>query len=136
MCQILTPWCWNHLPTRINMTQTVGSFNMWETPKSNRLSFFVILLMHWMVCSVCYLGCVAVNINALFGEWRINERDYFQLLLLGILSGMEPTIFFSYIARCCDGHFSCFAKYIFPQLQTCSAHCTEGSCSSNIPRNF
>ena len=38
--------------------------------------------------------------------------------------------------RCCDGHFSGFGKYIFPQLQTStalalSADCTEGSCSSN-----
>ena len=48
--------------------------------------------MHWMVCSVCYLGCMVVNINVLFAQWRITERDYFQVLLLGILSGMEPTI--------------------------------------------
>ena len=27
-------------------------------------------------------------------------------------------------------------KYIFPQLQACSADCTEGSCSSDIPSNF
>ena len=47
--------------------------------------------MHWMVCSVCYLGCMVVNINALFAEWRITERDYFQILLLGVLSGKEPT---------------------------------------------
>ena len=46
--------------------------------------------MHWMACSVYYLGCKIVNINALFAEGRITERDYFQILLLGILSGMEP----------------------------------------------
>ena len=50
--------------------------------------------MHWMVCSVCYLGCMVVNINMLFPQWRITERDYFQVLLLGILSGMEPTILY------------------------------------------
>ena len=36
---------------------------------------------------------MVININALFAEWRITERDYFQILLLGILSGMETTIF-------------------------------------------
>ena len=29
-----------------------------------------------------------------FAEWSITERDYFQILLLGILSNMEPTIYF------------------------------------------
>ena len=43
---------------------------------------------------------------------------------------------FSTQYRCCDSHSPCFGKYIFPQLQTCSADCTEGSCSSNIPSNF
>ena len=47
-----------------------------------------------MVCSVYYLGCVVININAPFAEWRITEYDYFQILLFGILSGMEPTIYF------------------------------------------
>ena len=50
--------------------------------------------MHWMVCSVFYLGCMIVNINALVAEWRITECGYFQILLLEILSGMEPTIYF------------------------------------------
>ena len=40
------------------------------------------------------------------------------------------------IFRSCDGHFLCFGKYIFPQLQTCSAGYTEASCSFNIPSNF
>ena len=62
---------------------------MWVTPEN--------FLMHWMVCSVCYYlsrlhgrkyKCV------FFSEWRINERDYFQILLLLILTGMEPTIYF------------------------------------------
>ena len=47
--------------------------------------------MRWMICSVCYLGCMVVNINALFAEWRITGRDYLQILLLGILFVMEPT---------------------------------------------
>ena len=88
--------------------------------------------MHWMVCSVCYLGCMVVNINALLVEWRITERDYFQILLFRILSGIEPTILFIFRGRCCDDHFPCFGKYIFPQLQTCSVDCTVDSCSSNI----
>ena len=41
--------------------------------------------------SLCYPGCMVVNINAIFAQWRIAERDYFQILLLGILSDMEPT---------------------------------------------
>ena len=50
--------------------------------------------MHWIVSSVYYLGCMVVNINVLFAEWNITEPDYFQILFLGILSGMEPTIYF------------------------------------------
>ena len=93
--------------------------------------------MHWMVvCSVYYLGCMVVNINALFAEWSITECDYFQTLLV-----WNPLFIFK--SRCCDGHFPGFGKYIFPQLQTCtalvlSADCTESSCSSNmvIFKNF
>ena len=92
-------------------------------------------LTSWMFCSVCYLGFMVVNINALFAEWRITERDYFHILLLGIFSGTEPTIF-SFGYRFCGRHFPCFCKYIFPHLQTCSADCTEGSCSSNTTSNF
>ena len=68
----------------------------------------------------------------------MTECDYFQILLLGILSSMEPTICFQILYRCCDDdNFPGFGKYIFPQLQTCtalvlSADRTEGSCSSNI----
>ena len=87
--------------------------------------------MQWMVvCSVYYLGCMVVNINALFAEWSITECDYFQILLV-----WNPLFIFR--CRCCDGHFPGFGKYIFPQLQTCatlvlSTDCNEGSCSSNI----
>ena len=36
--------------------------------------------MHWMVYSVYYyLSCMVVNINVLFAEWSISERDYFQI---------------------------------------------------------
>ena len=51
-------------------------------------------LTYWMVCSVYYLGCMVVNVNALFAGWGITERDYFQILLLGILSSMELTTYF------------------------------------------
>ena len=61
-------------------------------------------------------------------------RDYFQILLLGILSGIEPTIYFQMLSVTATFHF--FGKYIFPQLRTCSADCTEGSCSSNLTNNF
>ena len=89
----------------------------------------------WSVpCTMARLhGCKHV----LFAEQSITERDYFQILLLRILSSMEPSISFIFRYRCCDGHFPCFGKYIFPQLQTCTAlvlftDCTEGSFSSNI----
>ena len=36
----------------------------------------------WMFCSVCFLGCMVVSINALFAQWRITEHDYFQMILL------------------------------------------------------
>ena len=51
-------------------------------------------LMQRMVCSVCYLGCIVIYVNALFSEWRITKRDYFWILLLAIFSGMEPAIYF------------------------------------------
>ena len=35
--------------------------------------------MHWMVCSVYYLGGIVVNINTLFADWSIIERDYLIL---------------------------------------------------------
>ena len=41
-----------------------------------------------------YLDMLVVNINPLFAEWRITEREYFQILLLGIIDAMEPTIYF------------------------------------------
>ena len=58
--------------------------------------------MYWMVCSVYYLGCVVLDINALCAEWRIPERDYFQILLLGILSEMDRwNALFIFRYRCC-----------------------------------
>ena len=88
-----------------------------------------------MVCSVYYLVYIVVNINAPFAKWSITERDYFQILLLGILSKHGNPHFQIY--RCCDRHFPGFDKYIFRQLQTCtalvlSADSTEASCFSNI----
>ena len=81
--------------------------------------------------------------NVLFAEWRITERDYFQISLLGkFFMAWNPLPIYRYslwIPRyrwCCDYHFPCFSKYIFPPLQACSADCTEGSSSSDIPSNF
>ena len=59
----------------------------------------------------------------------------FRYCFLGFFLPWNPLFIFRY--RCCDGHFPGFCKYIFPQLQTCtalalSADCTEGCCSSNI----
>ena len=78
--------------------------------------------MHGMVCSVCYLGCMVVNVNALFAKWRITERDYFYLF-----SDVDVVMVTFHVL---DG------KYTFPQLQTCSANCSERFCSSNIPYYF
>ena len=82
MCQILTPEA-ACPPTCINLMETVRIFNMWVTPKTNRASFWLILklFMHWMVCLVCYLGCIVVNINAFW--WMKDHRTW---LLSGIVA--------------------------------------------------
>ena len=69
----------------------------------------------------------------LLNEGSLNVTT-FRYCCLGFFLAWNPLFIFRY--RCCDGHFPCFGKYIFPQLQTCFADCTEGSCSSNIPSNF
>ena len=101
--------------------------------KTKRPSFCLIktFSMHWMIFSVCYLGCMVVNINVFFVEWRINERDYFRYCCLGFFLAWNPLFIFRYAVM---GTFHVLVKS--PQLQTCSADCTEGSCSSNIPSNF
>ena len=118
---------------------------MWVTSKTNRPPSFCLILKlshaHLKVCSVYIavyiIWAAVININALFAEWSITEHDYFQILFLGILSSMELFVF-RYRYRCCDSHFPFHVgKYIFPQLQTCTAlvlyfDCTEGSCSYNI----
>ena len=73
--------------------------------------------------------------NVLFAEWKITELDYFQILLLEILSGLEPNIYLQiYNIDAATATFRVLdGKCIFPQLQTCSADRTEGSCSSNTP---
>ena len=78
-----------------------------------------------------------VNINALFAERSIAECDYFQILLLGILSRWNPLFIFRYADTVTGAGVLYFGKYIFPQLQTCTAlnlfvDCTDVSCSSNI----
>ena len=84
-------------PTHINFMQTVGRFDIWVTAKTNRPNFWLILnlsrALDGLFSPLSRLHCMVVNIiiNAFFAEWRITARDYFQILLLGILSGMEPT---------------------------------------------
>ena len=125
MCQIWTPERYTHLPTRINLMQTVGRFGMWVTPETKRPHFCLLKPSHALgiVCSVCYLGCMVVNINVLFAEWRITEHDYIQILLLGILSGMqiEPTIFIYFqiyiIDAAVTATYLCFGKYVFPNFR-------------------
>ena len=61
----------------------------------NSNSWFLAILKKFSGLPSCYLGSMVVNINALFAEWNTIKHDYFQILLLGILSGWnEPTIYF------------------------------------------
>ena len=64
----------------------------------------------------------------LLNEGSLNAT---QILLLGILSGMKPS---RYLFSDIDAVMATFhvldGKYIFPQLQTCSADCTEDFYSS------
>ena len=141
MKQILTPECLTYPPTGINLTQAVGRFDMYiyVSPKTNRRSFCLILkLSHALDGLLSVLsrlhGC---KYKCIFCWMKDQWTWLLQILLLGIVSGMEPTIYFQiYSYRCCDNHFPCFGKYILPQLHTWSAYCTEGSCSSNISSNF
>ena len=55
-------------------------------------------------------------------------------MLLEILSGMEPIRYlFSDANAVMVTFYGLDGKYIFLQLQTCSADCTGGSSSFNIP---
>ena len=129
---------YTHPPTGINLTQTVGRIDTWVTPKTNRSSFCLIVKLshtldglfnllsrlhgHKHKCAFCWMKDHCLNMTT------------FRYCCLGFFLAWNSLFIFRY--RCCDGHFPCFGKYIFPQLQTCSADCTEGSCSSNIPSNF
>ena len=66
-----------------------------------------------MVCLVYYLGCMVVNISALFVEWGITEREVtnFRYCCLGyfLLSMLVMDAFHG------------FGKYIFPRIHTCTA---------------
>ena len=68
-------------------------------------------------------------------------KDHWMWLLSDIVAWdsfwHEPHHYlFSDIGAMTAGHFPCSGKYIFSQLQTCSADCSEGSCSYNISSNF
>ena len=138
MCQILTPECYTNPPTCINFKHTVcvGRFDMWVTPKTNRPSFCLILkLSHPLNGLFSVLSRLRGHKHKCAFCWM---KDHWIWLLSDIVvwdSFWQGTHnLFSY--KCCDSHFPCFGKYIFPQLQTYSADCTEGSCSSNMPSNF
>ena len=89
-------------------------------PKSNWPSFCLILkLSHaldglsvWCLCSMYYLGCMVININALFAEWSITEYDYFQCCL-GFFTAF-------------DGHFPGFGKTHIPSAS--DLHCFGSVC--------
>ena len=82
-------------PTCINVTQTLGIFDMWVTLKINRPSFCVILkFSHWLDGLFSVLSRLDDWKHKCTFCWSITERDYFQRLLLEILSKMEPIIYF------------------------------------------
>ena len=105
---------YTHPPTCDNLAQTVGRFNMWVTPKTNKSSFCLIILKLSHVLdglfSVlsrlhrCKHRCTFCRMKH---HWT--RCDYFQILLLGILSSMEPIRYtFSDIPRCFEVHFPGF----------------------------
>ena len=123
--------------SHINLMQTVGRFDMWVTPKTNRPSFCLILkLSHALDGLFTVLSRLHGCKHKPTFCWM---KDHWTWLLSDICLGFflvwNPLFIFSR-HRCCDGHFPCFGKFIFPQLQNCSDDCTEGSCSSNITSNF
>ena len=97
--------------------------------------------MYWMVCSVSYLGCIVVNIGALFAEWSITERDVTtsRYCCSGFFLAWNPLgIYFQIYLDALKVTFQVLV--IFHQRQTCttlalSADCSECFSSPNI-RHF
>ena len=106
---------------------------MWVTPKTNRPSFCLILKISHALDGLFSVLYSLHGQRFLMNEGSLNVTT-FRYCCLGFFLTWNPLFIFRY--KCCDSHFSCFAKYIFPQLQTCSADCTKDSCSSYIPSNF
>ena len=109
---------------------------VWVTLKTNRPNFCLIKLSHaldGLFSVLSRLHCCNHKCTFLLNEGSLNVTT-FRYCCLGFFLAWDPLFIFRY--RYCDGYFPCFGKYIFPQLQTCSADCTEGSCSSNIPSKF
>ena len=109
---------------------------MWVTPKTNRPSFCLILkLSHALYHGLFSVLSRLHDCKHKFGFcWM---KDHWTWLLLDIVAWdslwrMEPT---RYLFSGVDA-VMVTGKYIFLQLQTCSASCTEDSCSPNIPSIF
>ena len=119
--------------------QTVGRFDMWVTPKTNRPSFCLILkLSHALDGLFSVLSRLHGRKHKCAFCWM---KDHWVWLLSDIVTWDSfchgTNYLFSDIDAACDSHFPGFGKYIFPQLQTCtalvlSANCTEDSCLSDI----
>ena len=71
---------------------------------------------------------MVININALFAECNITEPDYFQVLLLGIHSSMEPTalFIFRHIDDAVTATFQVLVNTYF--LKTSDLHCFGSVC--------
>ena len=74
-----------------------GRFNMWVIPKTNKPSFCLISQLYHVLGGLFSVLCrlhACKHVCCMLAEWSITERDYFEIFLLGILSSMEPTIYF------------------------------------------
>ena len=80
----LTPECYAHPLTRINLTQTMGRFDMWVTLKTNRPSFCLILkLSHPLdgVFSVLHRLHGRKQMHFLLSEGSLNETTFIYCCL-------------------------------------------------------
>ena len=104
MCQMVTSDSQNARPippTCVNLTQTLGRFNMWVTSKTNRPIFCLLAIMLKLSHALDSLFSVLSRLHDCRHKctfYRMKHHwtwcDYFQILLFGILSSMEPTIYF------------------------------------------
>ena len=108
---------------------------MWVTPKTNRPSFCIILkLSHSLDGLFSVLSRLHGCKHKCTSCWMKHHWTWLLSDIVAWDSFWHRTHYLGFSdidAVTATQHFPCFGKYIFPQLQTCSAECTENSCSSN-----